>query len=85
MNATPASVKRVQKYVFNFEKYRFVKKAANIPHPPLRKRLVRMRTEHQVRIHLHVKYSIVVLLDSIVTLCQCVYICICAFQGRNSS
>ena len=27
MNATPASVERVQKYVFNFEIYRFVKKS----------------------------------------------------------
>ena len=26
INATPASVERVQKYVFNFEIYRFVKK-----------------------------------------------------------
>ena len=31
----PASVERVQKYVFNFEIYRFVKKTANLPHPPL--------------------------------------------------
>ena len=35
MNATPASIERVKKYVFNFEIYRFVKKAANLPHPPL--------------------------------------------------
>ena len=35
MNATPASVERVQKYVFNFEIYCFMKRAANLPHPPL--------------------------------------------------
>ena len=31
MNATPASVERVQKYVFNFEIYRFVKKRPIYP------------------------------------------------------
>ena len=36
MYATSASVERVQKYVFNFEIYRFVKKTANLPNPPLR-------------------------------------------------
>ena len=35
MNDTPASGERVQKYVFNFEIYRFAKKAAKLPHPPL--------------------------------------------------
>ena len=35
MNATPASVERVQKYVFNFEIYCFMKRAVNLPHPPL--------------------------------------------------
>ena len=35
MNDTPASGERVQKYDFNFEIYRFVKKAAKLPHPPL--------------------------------------------------
>ena len=35
MYATPASVERVQKYVFDFKIYRFVIKAANLPHPPL--------------------------------------------------
>ena len=36
MNDTPASGERVQKYVFNLEIYRFAKKAAKLPHPPLR-------------------------------------------------
>ena len=35
MNDTPASGERVQKYVFDFEIYRFAKKAAKLPHPPL--------------------------------------------------
>ena len=35
MNDTAASGERVQKYVFNFELYRFAKKAAKLPHPPL--------------------------------------------------
>ena len=35
MNDTPAIGERVQKYVFNFEIYRFAKKAAKLPHPPL--------------------------------------------------
>ena len=35
MNATSVSVERGQKYVFNFEIYRFVKKADNLSHPPL--------------------------------------------------
>ena len=35
MNDTPASGERVQKYVFNLEIYRFAKKAAKLPHPPL--------------------------------------------------
>ena len=35
MIATPASAERVQKCVFNFEIHRFLKKAANLPHPPL--------------------------------------------------
>ena len=35
MNVPPASVERVQKCVVNFEIYRFLKKAANLPHPPL--------------------------------------------------
>ena len=36
MNDTPASGERVQKFVFNFEIYRFARKAAKLPHPPLR-------------------------------------------------
>ena len=36
MNVPPVSVERVQKCVVNFEIYRFLKKAANLPHPPLR-------------------------------------------------
>ena len=36
MNEPPVSVERVQKCVVNFEIYRFLKKAANLPHPPLR-------------------------------------------------
>ena len=35
MNVQPVSVERVQKCVVNFEIYRFLKKAANLPHPPL--------------------------------------------------
>ena len=35
MNVPPVSVERVQKCVVNFEIYRFLKKAANLPHPPL--------------------------------------------------
>ena len=35
MNVPPGSVERVQKCVVNFEIYRFLKKAANLPHPPL--------------------------------------------------
>ena len=35
MNVPPVSVERVQKCVVNFEAYRFLKKAANLPHPPL--------------------------------------------------
>ena len=35
MNVPPASVERVQKCAVNFEIYRFLKKAANLPHPPL--------------------------------------------------
>ena len=35
MIATPASVERVQKCAFNFEIYRFLKKATNLPHLPL--------------------------------------------------
>ena len=35
MNVPPVSVERVQKCVVNFERYRFLKKAANLPHPPL--------------------------------------------------
>ena len=35
MLATPASAERAQKSVFNFE-ISFSKKAANLPHPPLR-------------------------------------------------
>ena len=35
MNATPASVERVQKYVFNFEIYCLVKKRPIYPYPPL--------------------------------------------------
>ena len=35
MNVPPVSVERVQKCVVNFEVYRFLKKAANLPHPPL--------------------------------------------------
>ena len=35
MIATPARVEKVQKCAFNFEIYRFLKKAANLPHPPL--------------------------------------------------
>ena len=35
MNVRPVSVERVQKCVVNFEIYRFLKKAANLPHPPL--------------------------------------------------
>ena len=46
MSATPASVERVQKYVFNFEIYRFVKKRPIYPILPyfsigLPKKLVR--------------------------------------------
>ena len=35
MNVPPASVERVQKCLVNFEIYRFLKKTANLPHPPL--------------------------------------------------
>ena len=35
MIATPASVERVEKCVFNFETYRFLKKTANLLHPAL--------------------------------------------------
>ena len=35
MNVPPVSVERVQKCVVNFEIYRFLKKTANLPHPPL--------------------------------------------------
>ena len=35
MNVPPVSVERAQKCVVNFEIYRFLKKAANLPHPPL--------------------------------------------------
>ena len=35
MNVPPVSVERVQKCVVNLEIYRFLKKAANLPHPPL--------------------------------------------------
>ena len=35
MIATPASVERVEKCVFNFEIYCFLKNAANLPHSPL--------------------------------------------------
>ena len=35
MNVPPVSVERVQKCVVNFEIYRFLKKSANLPHPPL--------------------------------------------------
>ena len=35
MNVPPVSVEGVQKCVVNFEIYRFLKKAANLPHPPL--------------------------------------------------
>ena len=35
MNVPPVSVERVQKCVVNFEIYRYLKKAANLPHPPL--------------------------------------------------
>ena len=35
MDVPPVSVERVQKGVVNFEIYRFLKKAANLPHPPL--------------------------------------------------
>ena len=35
MNVPPVSIERVQKCVVNFEIYRFLKKAANLPHPPL--------------------------------------------------
>ena len=38
MNVPPVSVERVQKCVVNFEIYRFLKKAANLPHPPLPQR-----------------------------------------------
>ena len=34
MNVPPVSVEGVQKCVVNFEIYRFLKKAANLPHPP---------------------------------------------------
>ena len=40
MNVPPVSVERVQKCVVNFEIYRFLKKAANLPHPPLDKCLI---------------------------------------------
>ena len=35
MNVPPVSVERVQKCAVNFDIYRFLKKAANLPHPPL--------------------------------------------------
>ena len=35
MNVPPVSVERAQKCVVNFEIYSFLKKAANLPHPPL--------------------------------------------------
>ena len=35
MNVPPVSVERAQKCVVNFEIHRFLKKAANLPHPPL--------------------------------------------------
>ena len=35
MNVPPVSVESVQKCAVNFEIYRFLKKAANLPHPPL--------------------------------------------------
>ena len=37
MIATPVSAERVQKCVFNFEIYRFLKKTANLSHPLLPK------------------------------------------------
>ena len=40
MNVPPVSVERVQKCVVNFEIYRFLKKAANLPHPPLQNKTV---------------------------------------------
>ena len=40
MNVPPVSVERVQKCVVNFEIYRFLKKAANLPHPPLTRALL---------------------------------------------
>ena len=39
MNVPPVSVERVQKCVVNFEIHRFLKKAANLPHPPLQERV----------------------------------------------
>ena len=42
MNVPPVSVERVQKCVINFEIYRFLKKAANLPHPPLHQHVTRM-------------------------------------------
>ena len=35
MNTTPASVEKMQKCVVNFKLYRFLKKAAKLPHSPL--------------------------------------------------
>ena len=60
MNATPASVERVQKYVFNFEIYRFMKKAVNLPHPPL---VVHLQSGESVgrgcQIHPAITYEVV--------------------------
>ena len=42
MIATPVSAERVQKCVFNFEIYRFLKKTANLPHPFYLKKLKKL-------------------------------------------
>ena len=47
MNVPPVSVERVQKCVVNFEIYRFLKKAANLPHPPLQLCLTYLINERQ--------------------------------------
>ena len=53
MNVPPVSVERVQKCVVNFEIYRFLKKAANLPHPPLLPIVIQSITFHAAAARLY--------------------------------